>query len=214
MTMGSWVLKGTTKPTFGSITINGLDIYQERERVSGWIGHVPQEDVLISELTVRENLAFNAKLSLGTTSEEDRNQRVDEVLTQLGLWDIQDLRVGSVLDKVISGGQRKRVNIGLELLRKPPVLFLDEPTSGLSSRDSEQILDILKELTYGGQLVFAVLHQPSSDLFKMLDRLFMLDAGGHPIYWEIPRRGAALQCLGQSRPCRPMRMQRLWKRQS
>ena len=180
------VLNGTTEPTFGSITINGLDIYQERERVSGWIGHVPQEDVLISELTVRENLAFNAKLSLGTMSEEDRNQRVDEVLTQLGLWDIQDLRVGSVLDKVISGGQRKRVNIGLELLRKPPVLFLDEPTSGLSSRDSEQILDILKELTYGGQLVFAVLHQPSSDLFKMLDRLFMLDAGGHPIYWGNP----------------------------
>ena len=117
------VLNGTTEPTFGSITINGLDIYQEREQVSGWIGHVPQEDVLISELTVRENLAFNAKLSLGTTSEEDRNQRVDQVLTQLGLWDIQDLRVGSVLDKVISGGQRKRVNIGLELLRKPPVLF-------------------------------------------------------------------------------------------
>ena len=87
---------------------------------------------------------------------------------------------------MISGGQRKRVNIGLELLRKPPVLFLDEPTSGLSSRDSEQILDILKELTYGGQLVFAVLHQPSSDLFKMLDRLFMLDAGGHPIYWGNP----------------------------
>ena len=87
---------------------------------------------------------------------------------------------------MISGGQRKRLNIGLELLRKPEVLFLDEPTSGLSSRDSAQIMDILKELTYAGQLVFAVLHQPSSDLFKMLDRLFMLDVGGHPVYWGNP----------------------------
>ncbi len=180
------VLNGSTSPSFGSVTINGVDIHREAKEVAGWIGHVPQEDVLISELTVRENLAFNAQLSLGSWTEEARQTRIDEVLTQLGLWDIQDLRVGSVLDKVISGGQRKRVNIGLELLRKPPVLFLDEPTSGLSSRDSEQILDILKELTFGGQLIFAVLHQPSSDLFKMLDRLFLLDIGGHPIYWGNP----------------------------
>ena len=150
------------------------------------IGHVPQDDVLIAELTVRENLAFNASLSLGKWTTEAQLERVDEVLAQLGLLDIQHLRVGSVLDKVISGGQRKRVNIGLELLRNPPVLFLDEPTSGLSSRDSEQVMDLLKELTYSGQLVFAVLHQPSSDLYKMLDRLFMLDAGGHPIYWGYP----------------------------
>lgn len=180
------VLNGSTRPTFGSVTLNGKDIYAQAKEVAGWIGHVPQEDVLISELTVRENLEFNAQLSLGQLPENEREQRVDEVLEQLGLWEAQHLRVGSVLDKVISGGQRKRVNIGLELLRRPPVLFLDEPTSGLSSRDSEQIMDILKELTYAGQLVFAVLHQPSSDLFKMLDRLFLLDRGGHPIYWGNP----------------------------
>jgi|SaaInl3SG_22_DNA_1037383.scaffolds.fasta_scaffold00137_15 ABC-type multidrug transport system ATPase subunit len=180
------VLNGSTQPTFGSVTLNGKDIYSHAHEVVGWIGHVPQEDVLIAELTVRENLEFNAELSLGQLEVLDRSNRIDEVLQQLGLWDVQHLRVGSVLDKVISGGQRKRVNIGLELLRKPPVLFLDEPTSGLSSRDSEQIMDILKELTYAGQLVFAVLHQPSSDLFKMLDRLFLLDQGGHPIYWGNP----------------------------
>ena len=180
------VLNGTTRPTFGQVTLNGRDLYEQADEVAGWIGHVPQEDVLISELTVRENLEFNAQLSLGQLPAEERAQRIDEVLEQLGLEDAQHLRVGSVLDKVISGGQRKRVNIGLELLRKPPVLFLDEPTSGLSSRDSEQIMDILKELTYAGQLVFAVLHQPSSDLFKMLDRLFLLDHRGHPIYWGNP----------------------------
>ena len=180
------VLNGSIKPSFGSVTINGRSIYEQSDELVGWIGHVPQEDVLISELTVKENLTFNASLSLGQLPPSEQEARVDEVLQQLGLWDIRNLRVGSILDKVISGGQRKRVNIGLELLRKPPVLFLDEPTSGLSSRDSEQILDILKELTYSGQLVFAVLHQPSSDLFKMLDRLFLLDTGGHPIYWGNP----------------------------
>ena len=180
------ILNGSTKPTFGSVTLNGKDIYAQAKEVVGWIGHVPQEDVLISELTVRENLEFNARLSIGKLPVEERTARIDNVLQQLGLWEVQHLRVGSVMEKVISGGQRKRVNIGLELLRNPPVLFLDEPTSGLSSRDSEQIMDLLKELTYSGQLVFAVLHQPSSDLFKMLDRLFLLDAGGHPIYWGNP----------------------------
>ena len=91
-----------------------------------------------------------------------------------------------MLDKVISGGQRKRLNIGLELLRKPEVLFLDEPTSGLSSRDSAQIMDTLKELTYAGQLVFAVLHQPSSDLFKMW-------IGCSCLMWEV------IRCIGATR---------------
>ena len=180
------ILNGSMRPTFGTVKLMDLDIHMSPDMVAGLIGHVPQEDVLVEELTVRENLAFNAKLSLSHLSEEKQLARVDEVLQQLGLWETRDLRVGSVLDKVISGGQRKRLNIGLELLRKPEVLFLDEPTSGLSSRDSAQIMDILKELTYAGQLVFAVLHQPSSDLFKMLDRLFMLDVGGHPVYWGNP----------------------------
>lgn len=180
------ILNGSMRPTFGTVKLMDVDIHMSPDMVAGLIGHVPQEDVLVEELTVRENLAFNAKLSLSHLSEEKQLARVDEVLQQLGLWETRDLRVGSVLDKVISGGQRKRLNIGLELLRKPEVLFLDEPTSGLSSRDSAQIMDILKELTYAGQLVFAVLHQPSSDLFKMLDRLFMLDVGGHPVYWGNP----------------------------
>ena len=101
------VLNGTVKPTFGNVTINGVDIHAHPDRIVGLIGHVPQEDVLISELTVRENLEFNARLSMGLMDEESRSHRVDEVLTQLGLWSIKNLRVGSVLDKVISGGQRK-----------------------------------------------------------------------------------------------------------
>ena len=90
------------------------------------------------------------------------------------------------MEKTISGGQRKRLNIGLELLREPAVLFVDEPTSGLSSRDSENIMDLLKELALRGKMIFVVIHQPSSDIFKMFDTLIILDVGGFQIYYGNP----------------------------
>ena len=105
-----------------------------------------------------------------------------KVLHSLGLYETRHLKVGSPLEKTISGGQRKRVNIALELIREPSVLFVDEPTSGLSSRDSENIMDLLKELTLKGKLIFVVIHQPSSDIFKMFDKLIILDTGGYLIY--------------------------------
>ncbi|MCF8391615.1 MAG: ABC transporter permease, partial [Bacteroidales bacterium] len=107
---------------------------------------------------------------------------VNKTLKNLGLFEIKEILVGSPLNKKISGGQRKRLNIALELIREPAVLFLDEPTSGLSSRDSENILDLLKELSLKGKLVFVVIHQPSSDIFKMFDKLLILDTGGYLIY--------------------------------
>ncbi|MEA3479045.1 MAG: ABC transporter permease, partial [Bacteroidota bacterium] len=115
-------------------------------------------------------------------TEDQLIETVHRVLINLGLFEIRDIQVGSPLNKKISGGQRKRLNIALELIREPAVLFLDEPTSGLSSRDSENILDLLKELTFKGKLVFVVIHQPSSDIFKMFDRLLILDTGGYLIY--------------------------------
>ena len=108
---------------------------------------------------------------------------LEKLLKNLGLYGIRDLIVGSALSKVISGGQRKRLNVGLELIRRPNILFVDEPTSGLSSRDSENIMDILKELTLRGTLVFCVIHQPSSDILKMFDKLLILDIGGYSIYY-------------------------------
>ncbi|NLK81019.1 MAG: ABC transporter permease, partial [Bacteroidales bacterium] len=94
--------------------------------------------------------------------------------------------VGDELRKEISGGQRKRLNIALELIREPAILFLDEPTSGLSSKDSENIMDLLKELALKGKLVFVVIHQPSSDIFKTFDKLLILDTGGYQIYYGAP----------------------------
>ncbi|MGB8491277.1 MAG: ABC transporter permease, partial [Bacteroidales bacterium] len=137
---------------------------------------------LIEELTVFENLYYNARLCFGNLTEEEITLRVDNILKNLGLFEIRNMKVGTPLNKKISGGQRKRLNIALELIREPAILFLDEPTSGLSSRDSENILDLLKELARKGKLLFIVIHQPSSDIFKMFDKLIILDTGGYMIY--------------------------------
>jgi len=176
------VLNGASTPTEGKVLINGIDIHSGNPTIEGIIGFVSQDDLLIEELSVYQNIYYNAKLCFDNYSEEQLVETVHRVLKNLGLFEIKDIQVGSPLNKKISGGQRKRLNIALELIREPAVLFLDEPTSGLSSRDSENILDLLKELTFKGKLVFVVIHQPSSDIFKMFDRLLILDTGGFLIY--------------------------------
>lgn len=180
------VLNGSEKPSGGVVLINGIDIHREPEKIKGVIGFVPQDDLLIEDLTVYQNLYYAAKLCFGDRPEEEIETLVTKVLEDLGLTEIKDLKVGSPLTKTISGGQRKRLNIGLELLREPAILFCDEPTSGLSSRDSENIIDLLKELSLKGKLIFAVIHQPSSDIFKMFDKLLILDTGGYQIYYGNP----------------------------
>jgi ABC-type multidrug transport system ATPase subunit len=176
------VLNGTNDPNDGEVLINGISIHRDKEKIKGLIGYVSQDDLLIEELTVFENLYFNAKLCFDNLAEEEIVERVDSTLKNLGLSEIRDIQVGSPLNKKISGGQRKRLNISLELIREPAIMFLDEPTSGLSSRDSENILDLLKELARKGKLLFIVIHQPSSEIFKMFDKLIILDTGGYLIY--------------------------------
>lgn len=180
------VLNGSEKPSSGRVLINGIDIHQHPHKVDGIIGYIPQDDLLIEDLTVFENLYYSARLCFGHYSKEEIGLLAEKVLLNLGLSEIRNLKVGSPLQKTISGGQRKRLNIGLELLREPTILFVDEPTSGLSSRDSENIMDLLKELSLRGKMVFVVIHQPSSDIFKMFDTLIILDVGGFQIYYGNP----------------------------
>ncbi|MEP0270646.1 ATP-binding cassette domain-containing protein [Ekhidna sp.] len=180
------VLNGTAKPYQGSVRINGIDIYKNPRQVEGIIGFVPQDDLLIEDLTVYQNLYYAAKLCFDKKEKSELHDLVTRTLDSLGLTEAKDLKVGNPLQKTISGGQRKRLNIGLELLREPSVLFVDEPTSGLSSRDSENIMDLLKELSLRGKMVFVVIHQPSSEIFKMFDKLLILDTGGHQIYYGNP----------------------------
>ena len=176
------ILNGSLKPQTGTLTINGFPLYDNIESLKPYIGFVPQDDLLIAELTVFENLYYTAKFCFSNLSEEEIYNRVNQTLSDLGLSYIQNLKVGSPLNKTISGGQRKRLNIALELIREPSILFLDEPTSGLSSTDSEKVIHLLKEQTYHGKLVIVNIHQPSSDIYKLFDRLWLLDVGGYPIY--------------------------------
>ena len=180
------ILSGLTKPKSGNILINGIDLYEQKDKLHGIIGFIPQDDLLIEELTVFQNLYYNAKLCFRNLPENEIIELVDRTLSSLGLIDIKYLKVGSVLNKLISGGQRKRLNIALELIREPSILFVDEPTSGLSSRDSENVMDLLRELALKGKLIFVVIHQPSSEIYKMFDRIIILDVGGYLIYYGNP----------------------------
>ena len=174
------LLNGSIKPQQGTITINGHDISEPATK--DLIGFVPQDDLLIEELTVYQNLWFTARLCFEGMSEKDLDYRVMKTLKDLGLDAIKHLKVGSAINKYISGGQRKRLNIALELIREPSVLFLDEPTSGLSSADTEKVINLLKEQTFKGKLIIVNIHQPSSDVYKLFDRLWLLDRGGYPVF--------------------------------
>lgn len=180
------VLCGNEKPSKGEVVINGHNLHTEKEKLEGVIGLIPQDDLLIEELTVYENLYYNAKLCFKDKSEQEIDQMVVRTLSNLGLLERKDLKVGSPLNKTISGGQRKRLNIALELIREPSILFVDEPTSGLSSRDSENVMDLLRELALKGKLIFVVIHQPSSEIYKMFDKMIILDTGGYLIYYGNP----------------------------
>ena len=182
------ILNGTLQPQKGEVRINGYDLYDrnDKEILKGVIGFVPQDDLLIEELTVYQNIYFNAKMCLNNLSEEKISGVVDRILSDFDLDEIKDLRVGNPLKKVISGGQRKRVNIALELLREPTILFVDEPTSGLSSVDAEAVMNLLKEQTHKGKLVIINIHQPGSEVYKMFDKIMIIDKGGYQIYFGNP----------------------------
>ena len=180
------VLCGTSKPSLGEVLINGINLHEDKSQVEGVIGLIPQDDLLIEELTVFDNLYYNAKLCFKNKTEEEITALVDKTLTSLGLIERKNLKVGSPLNKFISGGQRKRLNIALELIREPSILFVDEPTSGLSSRDSENVMDLLRELALKGKLIFVVIHQPSSEIYKMFDKMIILDTGGYLTYYGNP----------------------------
>ncbi len=182
-------LAGIERPSKGTVKINGIDIHRENKKIEGVIGYISQDDLLIEELTVYQNLYYNAKLCFKNLRKKEIHEKVVDVLSSLGLEKIKNLRVGSVLNKKISGGQRKRLNIALELIREPSVMFVDEPTSGLSSRDSENVIDLLKELSLKGKLIFVVIHQPSSDIYKMFDKMLLMDTGGYPIFFGNPVEG-------------------------
>jgi len=172
------LLVGLQRPTKGSVSVDQLDLHKHWPFLRKDLGYVPQDDYLFKNLTAQENLLFSAALRFPSKSREELHQLVLKTLGAIGLCEIADQIVGDSLDNKMSGGQRKRLNIGLELLSNASIYFFDEPTSGLSSFDSNKILNILKSLASEGKIVFSVIHQPDSDLYKKFNKLILIDKGG------------------------------------
>lgn len=165
----------------GSILINGK--HESIHSYKKIIGFVPQDDIVHGNLTVEENLWFSAKCRLSVDLlKPDRVLVLERVIESLGLQTVRNSLVGTVEKRGISGGQRKRVNVGLEMVMEPSLLLLDEPTSGLDSASSQQLLRALRREALEGVNICMVVHQPSYGLFKMFDDLILLAKGGLTVY--------------------------------
>jgi len=180
------ILNGNFTPQRGTIKFNGQDFESNKEIIQHYIGFVPQDDSLFERLTVFENLYYTAKFSYSQKRDDEIRSLVYSKLAEFGLWGIRNLQVGTPAQRRISGGQRKRLNILLEIIRNPLVVLVDEPTSGLSSSDSLKIMSLLKEQVLEGCLTIVNIHQPSSDIFRLFDKILILDEGGVMIYYGNP----------------------------
>ncbi|MCS6807290.1 MAG: ATP-binding cassette domain-containing protein [Bacteroidota bacterium] len=177
------IMNGYNKPNDGNIEINAYDLHHDYQALKDYLGYVPQDDLLFENLTVYENLMYNARLRHPDMSDEEICTLVEQTLVDIDLVEKRNVKVGSPTQRTLSGGQRKRLNIGLELLADADVYFLDEPTSGLSSKDSEKIIELLQRLTLKGKIVFVVIHQPSSKIYKMFNKILFLDKGGKTAFF-------------------------------
>ncbi len=178
-------LNGYLPPTSGQVRINGEDLYTIYDALRGSIGYVPQDDIVHPELTVFEAVKYSARFRLPPDySEEEIDRRVDETLRDLGLEALKNLQIGKPEKKVLSGGQRKRVNIALELVTDPVILFLDEPTSGLAADDTTALINLLADLTKKtGKTIVMTIHQPAKDEFEKFNLCFIMGYGGIPTYF-------------------------------
>jgi len=168
--------------TEGKVIINGQEA--SLESIQSSTGFVPQDDIVYAELTVRENLMYSGRFRLPRETPIDEiEDLVDETMASLGLSRVANSLVGDVRRRGLSGGEKKRVNIGLELMAKPEILFLDEPTSGLDSSSALLVMQSLKNLVLKeGMTVLSVIHQPRKDIFFLHDSLVLLGAGGNMVY--------------------------------
>jgi ABC-type multidrug transport system ATPase subunit len=179
------VLNGYLKPTSGEVRVNGENLYAIYDALRGSIGYVPQDDIVHSELTVFEAIKYSAKFRLPPDySDEEINRRVEQVIQDLGLEPVKNLEIGKPERKVLSGGQRKRVNIALELVTDPALMFLDEPTSGLAADDTVALIDLLASLAKKyGKTILVTIHQPAREEYEKFNLALILAHGGEPIYY-------------------------------
>lgn len=183
------VLTGYFIPTpSDSLQYNEHEFAKHYHAFKRYVGYVPQDDQLFENLTVRENMRYYGRLRLPELTREELDRKIQHLLSEFGLLDKQHDIVGSPEKRVLSGGERKRLNIALELLSDCDVLVLDEPTSGLSSYDTLKTIDILSYVARQGKIVYVVIHQPSREVFLKFSHLILLDRGGHMAYFGETER--------------------------
>ncbi|KAI9316551.1 P-loop containing nucleoside triphosphate hydrolase protein [Zopfochytrium polystomum] len=172
----------------GTMLHNGTEI--SREQVAACTASVRQDDThLLPALTARETLQYAAQIRLpATMTKKEKLLRAEEVLVELGLKTCADTLVGGGLVKGLSGGEKRRLSVGLAMLTNPSVLLLDEPTSGLDAATARQMMETLRKLAASGKTVVCTIHQPRSDIFPLFDRVLLLARGGRVVY-EGPARG-------------------------
>ncbi|NXG53245.1 ABCG2 protein, partial [Psilopogon haemacephalus] len=171
----------------GEVLIDGIPQPPNFKCISGY---VVQDDVVMGTMTVRENLHFSAALRLPSSiSVKEKEERVTQIISELGLNKVADAKVGTELIRGVSGGERKRTNIGMELITEPPVLFLDEPTTGLDASTANAVLFLLKKLSRRGRTIIFSIHQPRYSIFKLFDSLTLLALG------KVLYHGPAKQAL-------------------
>ena len=170
-------LSGDTPPKKGHIYIFGLELNENYEYLKTQIGYVPQDDIVHGDLTVIESLYYAARLRLAHLNKFQIEKKIDEILAILNISEIKNSTI-----KKISGGQRKRVCIGVELLTDPQILFLDEPTSPLDPQTVYDFLEALRSLTLNGTTVVMVTHKPEE--LHYMDKAIFMAEGGHVVYYD------------------------------
>src|SRR5246127_3557549 len=179
------VLAGQLQPTSGEVSLNGQSLYRNLDVLKQYVSYMPQQDAFDEHLTIGENLQFAAAIRAPHLSKRDRIRRLDAKLIELGLSERRDAVVGSPEKKTLSGGERKRLNIGLDMIGMSDVYLFDEPTSGLSSKDSEHVIEIIRSMAHN-KIIIVTIHQPSSKIFQMFHKAILLDKGGRLVFFGTP----------------------------
>ena len=179
------VLAGQLQPTAGQVLLNNQSLYPSLDQLKHYISYIPQEDAFDEHLTIGENLQFAAAIRSPHLSRRDRMRRLEGKLVELGLSERRDAVVGSAVKKTLSGGERKRLNIGMDMIGSADVYLFDEPTSGLSSKDSEHVIEIIRSMAHN-KIIIVTIHQPSSKLFQMFHKAILLDKGGRLVFFGTP----------------------------
>ena len=179
------MLGGQIQPTGGQILLNDHSLYENLDELKRYVSYIPQEDAFDENLTIAENLQFAAAVRSPHLSSRDRTRRLESKLVELGLNERRDSVVGSPVKKTLSGGERKRLNIGLDMIGNADVYLFDEPTSGLSSKDSEHVIEIIRGMAHN-KIIVVTIHQPSSKLFQMFHKAILFDKGGRLVFFGTP----------------------------